>query len=61
MTGLKVYVDFMSQPSRAVLLFLKKNQIQYEEKIISIQKGNIFWKCFCYFEISNKILKFFWF
>ncbi|KAK1374803.1 Glutathione S-transferase [Heracleum sosnowskyi] len=37
--GLKVYVDRMSQPSRAVLIFCKVNGIEFDEVKIDISKG----------------------
>jgi len=37
--ALKVYVDRMSQPSRAVLLFCKLNNLEFEEVKISLFKG----------------------
>lgn len=39
MTGLKVYVDLMSQPSRAVTLFLRLNKIKHDLKFVEIRKG----------------------
>ncbi|XP_019171128.1 PREDICTED: glutathione S-transferase T1-like isoform X2 [Ipomoea nil] len=36
---LKLYVDRMSQPSRAVLIFCKVNGIDFEEVIIQLDKG----------------------
>ena len=39
MSGLKLYYDLMSQPSRAVFLFLKVNGIPFTEKPIAIRKG----------------------
>lgn len=38
---LKVYVDFLSQPARAVALFVKKTKIPHEIKKVSIMKGII--------------------
>jgi glutathione S-transferase len=35
---LKVYADRMSQPSRAVLIFCKVNEIQFDEILISLGK-----------------------
>ncbi|EOA15592.1 hypothetical protein CARUB_v10005614mg [Capsella rubella] len=35
---LKVYVDRMSQPSRAVIIFCKVNGIQFDETLISLAK-----------------------
>ncbi|ONK71521.1 uncharacterized protein A4U43_C04F9500 [Asparagus officinalis] len=37
--GLKLYVDRLSQPSRAVLIFCKVNNIDFEEVRIDIGKG----------------------
>ncbi|GJV34685.1 glutathione S-transferase T1-like protein [Tanacetum coccineum] len=37
--ALKVYVDRMSQPSRAVLLFCKVNGIEFEEILVNIGKN----------------------
>lgn len=40
--GLKVYFDLMSQPSRAVVLFLKVNKIPFTAKTIALRKGEHF-------------------
>lgn len=37
--GLKVYYDLMSQPSRAVVLFLKANNIPFTPKPVALRKG----------------------
>lgn len=37
--GLKLYVDRMSQPSRAILIFCKMNKIDFEEVRIDLAKG----------------------
>lgn len=42
MAGLKVYYDLMSQPSRAVILFLKANSIPYTPKPVALRKGEHF-------------------
>ena len=39
MAPLKLYYDLMSQPSRAVYIFLKVNNIAFEEKPIALRKG----------------------
>lgn len=39
-TGLKVFYDSFSQPSRAVLLLLHANSVKYEPRMIKIAKGN---------------------
>ncbi|XP_071445891.1 glutathione S-transferase theta-1 [Hetaerina americana] len=39
---LKVYFDLMSQPSRAVVLFLKINNIPYEPCPVALRKGEHF-------------------
>lgn len=36
---LKFYYDLMSQPSRAIYLFLKVNSIPFESKIVALRKG----------------------
>uniref|UniRef100_A0A914XJ56 Glutathione S-transferase theta 1 n=2 Tax=Plectus sambesii TaxID=2011161 RepID=A0A914XJ56_9BILA len=36
---LKVYVDLMSQPCRALVLLLRANNVQYEEVAIALRKG----------------------
>jgi len=36
---LKYYYDLMSQPSRAVYIFLKANGIAFEAKPIALRKG----------------------
>lgn len=41
MSGLKVYYDLMSQPSRAVVLFLKRNKIAFEAKAVALRKGKL--------------------
>ena len=38
-TGLKVFYDSFSQPSRAVLLLLHANNVKYEPKMIKIAQG----------------------
>ena len=38
-TGMKVFYDSFSQPSRAVLLLLNANKVQYEPRMIKIAKG----------------------
>ncbi|CAL1268839.1 unnamed protein product [Larinioides sclopetarius] len=37
--SLRVYYDLMSQPCRALLIFLKKNNIPFESKVIALRKG----------------------
>lgn len=37
--GLKVYYDLMSQPSRAVILLLKANNIPFTPKPVALRKG----------------------
>ena len=39
MPELKFYADLMSQPCRAVCMFLKINNIPFEDKGIKIHKG----------------------
>ena len=38
---LKLYVDLLSQPARALALFVKKANIPHELKIVSIMKGKL--------------------
>ena len=38
-TGLKVFYDSFSQPSRAVLLLLHANNVKYEPRMIKIAQG----------------------
>ena len=38
--ALRYYFDLMSQPSRAVYIFLKANNIQFEAKPVALRKGN---------------------
>lgn len=38
---LKVYYDYMSQPSRAVIIFLKFNKIPYVDCPVALRKGII--------------------
>lgn len=40
MSKLKVFFDSFSQPSRAVLLFIKANNITYESRMIKLADGN---------------------
>nr|QGA31151.1 glutathione transferase theta 1 [Pardosa pseudoannulata] len=40
--GLKVYYDLMSQPCRALIMFLKLNNIPFESKVIALRKGEHF-------------------
>ena len=37
--ALKYYYDLMSQPSRAVYMFLRLNNIPYEDKPVALRKG----------------------
>jgi len=37
--GLRVYYDLMSQPSRAVYIFLKANKIPFNSKPVALRKG----------------------
>ncbi|XP_012272486.1 glutathione S-transferase theta-1 isoform X3 [Orussus abietinus] len=39
---LKLYYDFLSQPSRALYIFLKKCQIPFEQHFINLKKGEQF-------------------
>ncbi|KAJ9577793.1 hypothetical protein L9F63_005649, partial [Diploptera punctata] len=39
---LKVYNNLMSQPSRAILLFLKANNIPFENISVNLAKGEHF-------------------
>ncbi|RWR72181.1 glutathione S-transferase T1 [Cinnamomum micranthum f. kanehirae] len=39
MTGLKIYVDRLSQPSRAIVIFCKVNKIEFEEFKVELLKG----------------------
>ncbi|CAH1801026.1 unnamed protein product [Owenia fusiformis] len=39
---LRVYYDLMSQPCRAIVMFLKLNHIPYEDKIVALRKGEHF-------------------
>lgn len=50
MSGLKVFANLMSQPSRAVVLFLKANNIPHELKTVELKKGSV---------LQKKISKFF--
>lgn len=36
---LKVFYDLMSQPCRALIMFLKLNNIPYDAKVIALRKG----------------------
>nr|UVC41629.1 glutathione S-transferase 6 [Eriocheir sinensis] len=41
---LKLYVDLMSQPSRAVYIFMKKTKIPFETKLVNLAKGEHYTK-----------------
>ena len=41
MGSLKVYIDLMSQPSRAIMLLLKVNKISVVTELIDISKGEV--------------------
>lgn len=55
MASLKFYYDLMSQPSRAVYLFLKVNKIPFEPKPVAIRKGK--WVSDCTTESVNGALR----
>ena len=38
-SGLRVFYDSFSQPSRAVLLLLHANNVKFEPRMINIAKG----------------------
>ena len=38
--ALKAYYDLMSQPSRAVYMFLKITKIPFEEHLVKLREGN---------------------
>ncbi|ESO86995.1 hypothetical protein LOTGIDRAFT_207042 [Lottia gigantea] len=42
MAQLKYYYDLMSQPSRAVYIFLKANKIPFQDKPVALRKGEHF-------------------
>ena len=44
MPGLKYYYDLMSQPCRAVYIFLKMNNIPFEENAVALRKGRVLHK-----------------
>lgn len=37
--SVKFYMDLMSQPTRALYIFMKRANIPFEQKLISIGKG----------------------
>lgn len=39
MAPIKLYIDFMSQPSRAVLMLLIESSVPFEVKEVKIAKG----------------------
>ena len=39
MSGLKFYYDLMSQPSRALFIFLKVNDIPFDDKPVALRNG----------------------
>ncbi|XP_061163342.1 glutathione S-transferase theta-1-like [Saccostrea echinata] len=39
MSKLKLYYDLMSQPSRALYMFVKKNRIPFEDKALALRRG----------------------
>lgn len=40
MSKLKLYYDLMSQPSRALYMFVKLNKIPFEDKAVALRSGN---------------------
>ncbi|XP_046390914.1 glutathione S-transferase theta-1-like [Ischnura elegans] len=52
---LKVYYDLMSQPSRAVFLFLKINKIPYESCPVALRKGEHFTESFAKINPFQKV------
>lgn len=36
---LKLYYDLMSQPARAIYMFLRANNIKFEEKRVDLKNG----------------------
>jgi len=46
MTTLKLYYNLMSQPSRALYIFLKKAKIPFESKVVNLMNGEQFTKEF---------------
>lgn len=37
--SLKLYFDLLSQPSRALYIFMKKNHVPFEQKLVNLGKG----------------------
>lgn len=50
MSKLKLYYDLMSQPSRAVYMFVKLNKIPFEDKAVALRTGN---KLLNYADVQN--------
>lgn len=42
MTKLKYYYNLLSQPSRALYMFMKKAEIPFEGKVIDLMKGKYY-------------------
>lgn len=40
MAKLKFYYNLLSQPSRAIYMFMKKTEIPFEGKVVDLLKGN---------------------
>ena len=41
MPELRIFYDLLSQPSRAVILFLEMNKIPYESVLINLRGGSL--------------------
>lgn len=53
--GLKLYHDLLSQPARALYIFLKKNDIPFESKVMDLMKGDHLKPDFAKLNVFKKI------
>lgn len=56
MTKLKLYFDFLSQPSRVLYLFMKKTEIPFEAKSLNLRQGKLHRKQHTKAVIGNFVL-----
>ena len=53
--GLELYLDLLSQPSRAVYIFAKKNGIPFQTRTVDILKGQHMSEQFSQVNCLNKV------